>query len=260
MSTITFVPAIGQYADAVRAALTGLDYRQVQDLTDGLEMDLTDALADDPAAPGADGASSEGADEDRPDGARLTFDRLVERFGDPGVYADELRVSAGLPGRAGQAASGSETVELEVQTAAQPEAPARRSLAEIWAVVGDKWGDKRWWRLGAWLVPVLRPVWWVARGAALGVFVSWRAGYYQVAALVATGLAGVAASLALAKVDWSAKSRALRVLMAVTNTVLAFLLVVTVLTVGAATEAGMVAEEPYVYEQGGSDPACGWEG
>ncbi|WP_448059339.1 HAAS signaling domain-containing protein [Cellulomonas hominis] len=66
---------VAGYAAAVRRHLIGLSSEQVEDLTDGLEADLADALADGDQPAGAD---------------------LGARFGDPAVYAAELRAAAGL--------------------------------------------------------------------------------------------------------------------------------------------------------------------
>jgi hypothetical protein len=117
MTALTYLPAVRDYARAVRAALTGLDPQQVQGLTDGLEADLVDALADQapapdavpaagPSVPPADGLvratgpDGAGLDEAGPESAQpLTFDRMVERFGPAQQYADDLRAGAGLPPR-----------------------------------------------------------------------------------------------------------------------------------------------------------------
>jgi hypothetical protein len=69
-STTLPTAAVQAFADAVRAALSDLPVDEVEDLTDGLEADLTERFED------------TGTD-----------------FGDPIVYADELRGAAGLPPR-----------------------------------------------------------------------------------------------------------------------------------------------------------------
>ncbi|MDR2348377.1 MAG: hypothetical protein LBD90_07175 [Bifidobacteriaceae bacterium] len=235
MNTSTFVPAIQAYAEAVRDALTGLSPEQVQGLTDALEMDLTDALADD------EGAGFDPAD------AALTFERITSRFGDPEVYADELRSAADLPPRSAATATaeiagaGAEAAATPALTAATVEIdlgagtwadgigqgappageprPPRRTLGEAWGDAGANWGDRRWWRALAWLGRYLRPVWWALRG----LIVAWMATYWLDGVLrhpvvqVIVFCAAVGASLAAGRVDWGRRPAAQRVGMALVN-------------------------------------------
>ncbi|MDR1186760.1 MAG: hypothetical protein LBK95_04800 [Bifidobacteriaceae bacterium] len=257
MNTSTFVPAIRDYAEAVRAALTGLDGRQTQELTDGLELDLADALADG-AEPQETGA--------------LTFDRLVERFGDPQAYADELRVSAGLPARveaaspasaadatdaADAARSGDDATTTTLPTdatdgAAPTDAPAdpRRTLAERLASAPENYGHRWWWKGTRRLVPALRVAWWVAR--ALIVYVALVGQFLVDGVPQLIGLAIlVTASVLAGRVRWATKSKGVRVAATTVNCVL---VVVGVFVVGNSPRYGYdVAYEPYEYS---IDSAC----
>lgn len=121
--------SVHAFAQAVRDALSDLPADEVDELTDGLEADL-----------------SERADE-------LGG---TDAFGDPVLYADELRASAGLPER----------------PARQPRSSAyeRGALALARAV-----REVRTNPFGAWLVELvvsLRPVWWVIRGWTIYQFVA----------------------------------------------------------------------------------------
>jgi hypothetical protein len=75
MTTETATPSalhpVGDFARAVRAALSDLPTDEVEELTDGLEADLTERESDE----------------------------VSPEFGDPVAYADELRSAAGLPPR-----------------------------------------------------------------------------------------------------------------------------------------------------------------
>ena len=71
-------PEIVTFAEGVRAALADLPAEEVDDLTEGLEADLAESLAED----------------------------LRRTLPDPVAYAAELRLAAGLPGRAAPARRG----------------------------------------------------------------------------------------------------------------------------------------------------------
>lgn len=120
MNTSIIAPEIVAFARGVREALADLPAEEVDDLTDGLEADLAESLAED----------------------------LRRTLPDPVAYAAELRLAAGLPGRA----------------------PARGSLAGI----ADAWTGARAGLAEAidrnpglaWLAEflgVLRPAWWILR-------------------------------------------------------------------------------------------------
>lgn len=117
--------AVHEFAQAVRDALSDLPADEVDELTDGLEADLFERAAD--------GGGT-------------------DAFGDPALYADELRTSAGLPERPSQPRHYTAAERLGATAAARWKATAR-------SVRGN--------RFGAWLIDLavaLRPVWWVLRG------------------------------------------------------------------------------------------------
>lgn len=126
------------YAAQVRAALADLGPEQVDDLTDGLEANLTDALADDGRAHGGS---------------------LVDEFGAPTAYADELRAAAGLAPAAGvpRTESAFRTAMLQPWRSARD--AERRALAAL--------RETRWFPHVEELLVELRPAWWVLRGWAL---------------------------------------------------------------------------------------------
>jgi hypothetical protein len=112
-------PEVTAFVAQVRVALDDLPDEDVEDLTGGLEADLAETWSD---------------------GASL--------LGDPTAYAEELRVAAGLPGRA---------------------APVERPLVVVRAFI--RWRG-RMDRLSAWaaahgapeIYQELRPAWWLLRG------------------------------------------------------------------------------------------------
>lgn len=120
--------SVHEFAQAVRDALADLPADEVDELTDGLEADLFERAA-------------EGGGTDA--------------FGDPVVYANELRTSAGLPPR--------------------PAQPRRYTPAEqLGATAAAKWKTAvrtvRGNAFGVWLIDLavsMRPLWWVLRGWAV---------------------------------------------------------------------------------------------
>ncbi|MBO9553289.1 hypothetical protein [Cellulomonas sp.] len=132
MSVLTEDLDVAAYAVAVRRSLVGLSQEQVDDLTDDLEADLADALADERRASHGRG--------------------LVEQFGTPEAYADELRAAAGLP-TAGRPASRWE--RLFPDPVEQSQRVGRRMLAWL--------RRQAWWPSTESFLVALRPVWWVLR-------------------------------------------------------------------------------------------------
>lgn len=120
------------FVAAVRGRLSDLPVEEIDDLTDGLAADLVDRLGD-------------GSD-----------------LGDANRYADELRQAAGLPERSEAADSAG--------------AAPRRGLRERGSELAARWNA--WWgatgtRAGLReFMLSLRPVWWVARGVAVGTVVA----------------------------------------------------------------------------------------
>lgn len=132
---------IEAYAAAVRGHLADLPPEEVDELTGGLAADLYDATAD-----------------ERHSGHGRS---LLEQFGDPRAYADELRASAGLT--AGAVAARVRRRDRLRRAAGRLPAPAVRLTRRIAAwVVSQTW----WPPVRAFLVAV-RPVWWVARGVLI---------------------------------------------------------------------------------------------
>jgi hypothetical protein len=203
VNSVIIVPAVRDYAEAVRRELTGLSPEQVRDLTDDLEMDLTDALAD-------SGGLTPGG------GAVLTFNRIAERFGDPGVYADELRAGADLPARGARTASAA-------GGGSEPDLVARPSLRELRQAALARWRQTGWWQGAARLGRVMRPAWWAIRALAvlaLGYYLL--GGPYLNAWFLAVALCAVmAGSMALGRVAWREQPKPTRALMAVLNVVCA---------------------------------------
>ncbi|AYG03806.1 HAAS signaling domain-containing protein [Gryllotalpicola protaetiae] len=117
--------SVHEFAQAVRDALSDLPADEIDELTDGLEADLFERAA-------------EGGGTDA--------------FGDPVVYAAELRTSAGLPERPAQPRRFTPAEQFGASAAA-------KWKAAVSAVRGNAFG--------AWLIDLavaLRPVWWVLRG------------------------------------------------------------------------------------------------
>ncbi|MDR3359277.1 MAG: hypothetical protein LBO20_01185, partial [Bifidobacteriaceae bacterium] len=238
MSTPTFAPAVEAYAQAVRAALTGLTPEQVQDLTDGLESDLTDALADQASQAPAETAGEGAAATD--EAGALTPEWITQRFGDAQAYADELRAAADLPPRA----------TAEAPNEGPPVPRQRRTLREEWAAAGQRWGESRWWQFLNWSGRVLRPVWWALRGlvaAVLLCLILWRLGLLSPIFQVVAFTAATAASFAIARADWQAKPKAARIGLAAANTFLAFATVITTASGYLVSGLGRPADYDYGY-------------
>jgi hypothetical protein len=233
VNSVIFVPAVRDYAEAVRRELAGLSPEQVRDLTDDLEMDLTDALAD-------SGDQNSGASD------ALTLKRIAERFGDPRLYADELRAAADLPPRAGGSApaAGGDPVP-------SPPSVVQRSFEELRAAA-LRWGRTRWWRGAVWVGRKMRPVWWVIRALAVLVL-----GYEALDGQGTDDLVKVivfcvviAASMALGQVPWGERPRRTRVLLAAFNTVAVIVTVWAALMLFVGNwsfpaSGGAYAQEPY---------------
>jgi len=124
-------PQVTAFLAAVRAQCDDLSPEEVDELTEGLEADLNDALTDAGTSP-------------------------AEQFGDPAVYAAELRSAAGLPARA--VPGGEDRRGLVVRARGRLDA----DLANLRA--------RPWWPGVRDFVVTLRPAWWVARaGVAAGL-------------------------------------------------------------------------------------------
>lgn len=130
--------AVTGFVDRIRALLDDLDEEARTDLVEGLEADLRDLVAE----------------------------RGAEALPEPERYADELRVSAGLPARRGTALL-RDRVRRHQQRPGQP--PAQRFDAFC-----DRWRDRFLARATqphiapAWsLARAVRPAWWVLRGYLL---------------------------------------------------------------------------------------------
>jgi hypothetical protein len=163
MNTSTVTPEIQRFADGVRAALADLPAEEVDDLTEGLEADLAESLAED----------------------------LRRTLPDPVSYAAELRLAAGLPGRAsapeagrlhGLAAALRDTGDDVV--VALRRNPALGSALDLLAELRPAWWIVRAW-LATWLVAgffgMQRGYWfdglfWVVLLAFLAISVQWGRG------------------------------------------------------------------------------------
>lgn len=177
MNTSTVTPEIQRFADGVRAALADLPAEEVDDLTEGLEADLAESLAED----------------------------LRRTLPDPVSYAAELRLAAGLPGRAPAAeprrlhgiASALRDTRDDVVVALRRN-PALGSVLDALAELRPAWWIVRAW-LATWLVAAFfgmqRGYWfdglfWVVLLAFVTVSVQWgrgRWGFSGLRGLVAVG-------------------------------------------------------------------------
>ena len=130
---------VAYYATQVRGALGDLSQEIVDDLTDGLEADLIDALEESRRGKNAE---------------ELTLNDLIDRFGKPGDYAEELRTAAGFEPR---------------NPANRVTVPPflRRLRIKLVALVAPLLaaGSKFWQHEAVRRVlGFLRPLWWVWRG------------------------------------------------------------------------------------------------
>ena len=130
---------VAYYATQVRGALGDLSQEIVDDLTDGLEADLIDALDESRRGKNAE---------------ELTLNDLIDRFGKPGDYAEELRTAAGFEPR---------------NPANRVTVPPflRRLRIKLVALVAPLLaaGSKFWQHEAVRRVlGFLRPLWWVWRG------------------------------------------------------------------------------------------------
>ncbi|WP_019149005.1 hypothetical protein [Timonella senegalensis] len=135
MNTV-LVNYVSYYAAQVRGALSDLSQESIDDLTEGLEADLIDAMSENPKA--------ENAEE-------LTLNDLIERFGKPRDYADELRTAAGLGGVSQIVENKKERIALKTKVLAR------------WDTFTEKMAEQAWWPQVREFLVTLRPVWWVAR-------------------------------------------------------------------------------------------------
>jgi hypothetical protein len=200
MNTTTLHP-IDDFARAVRAALSDLPADEVEDLTDGLEADLAERAAD----------------EESPD------------FGDPVVYANDLRAAAGLPARTARRTSGSDSVFVD---AWHQLASGLRELSAHPFIA----------RLTAFFV-ALRPLWWLFRGWVFYGILTW---IFEVPSLRLTpltfciALGALIVSVQFGRGKWQPRSWMRKTLRAV-NIVLVFCiplaLLATSVAVGSASDA-----------------------
>lgn len=195
------------YAAQVRAALADLGPEQVDDLTDGLEANLSDALADDGRAHGGS---------------------LVDEFGTPTAYADELRAAAGLAPAAGVPRTESAFRAAMLTPWRTARDAERRALAVL--------RETRWFPHVEELLVELRPAWWVLRGWALAHLLLQVVGGEPYAFWLPSTSGGwvllllaVVASAQWGRGRWRTGPRWHRVLRA-TNVVLAFAAVILLLT------------------------------
>jgi hypothetical protein len=151
----TLAPEIALFAEAVRAELADLPLDEIDDLTDGLEADLAERRSDTPD----------------------------EALGDPTVYAAELRAAAGHPPRAAMAHLGVNGILPD--------------LNSVLTVLRSRWESFKERPVVAGTVSMIvsvRPVWWVFRGAVVGMLVqSWFGGALTLPVSLPAWLAMVAA-------------------------------------------------------------------
>ena len=128
--TTTTLPRneVAAFATAVRTALSDLPPDELDELTDGLEADLSERL-----------------DEAPDDTAGL---------GDPVAYAEELRAAAGYPPRAARSHLGAAMPNLRTLP---------QQIRAGWTALVER---HAWLASALAFLAVLRPVWWVLRGAA----------------------------------------------------------------------------------------------
>lgn len=163
MTTSTVAPEIIEFARGVRAALADLSAEEVDDLTEGLEADLAESLAED----------------------------LRRTLPDPVVYADELRLAAGLPaptivvkrGVLSGLADGLRETETAIVEAVRRN-PAAAAVLDFLRVLAPAWWVVRAW-LAAWLSAAFfgmengywfEGVWWLVLVIFVVVSVQWARG------------------------------------------------------------------------------------
>jgi hypothetical protein len=127
----TVTPEIAAFATAVRAQLADLSPDEIDDLTDGLEADLAESVAD----------------------------RPNENFGDPSVYAAELRAAAGHQPRAAHSHIGGTGILPDLRSIPRILRARWRALLERRPILAGAVA----------MLATLRPVWWVLRGAVLAI-------------------------------------------------------------------------------------------
>lgn len=154
----TLAPEIVSFAAAVRAELSDLPIDEIDDLTDGLEADLAERRSDVPD----------------------------EALGDPTVYAAELRAAAGHPPRAARAHLSADGILPDLTSVISILRSSWASFVERPLIAGT-----------VSMIGSLRPVWWVFRGALVGMLVqSWFGGGFALPVSLAAWIAMIAAIVA----------------------------------------------------------------
>ncbi|WP_435298406.1 hypothetical protein [Timonella sp. A28] len=136
MNTV-LINYVSYYAAQVRGALTDLQLEVVDDLTEGLEADLIDAMNESPDVKGPE---------------ELALADLIERFGQPRDYAQELRSAAGLG-----------DLQADPHVPGQPQTFFQKVRARQVAFV-DLMNTLPWWIAVRDFFVLLRPAWWLLRG------------------------------------------------------------------------------------------------
>jgi hypothetical protein len=254
MNTPHYLPAVREYAEAVRAALTGLPPADIAEMTDGLEADLVAALEDEFPTPD---------DGEGPGGERvLTAATMAERFGPPEDYVRELRQAAGLddPPREARGRRARRRAR-RARAAAVGEGPRPRRRMVRGAIHHGRAAVRRlraapWWPGAAAAGKLAAPAWWVIRAWAIMTSLT-QVIFPRTITELALFAGFLAASLLLGNVRWSAQVKPLRVLMATVNGILA------IVTIGAWSHAtsGIVVSEPAPYvEMAGTYMECATDG
>lgn len=144
---MVLVNFVSYYATQVRAALGGLSQDVVDELTDGLEADLIDAMSD---------GETEVSAQD------ITLNHLIERFGKPSRYAEELVSAAGIDAQVTEPVGKAPKQSL-VRKANRA---ARKSGSKAINVLNAQ----SWWPAVREFLIELRPVWWVLRALPVYAF------------------------------------------------------------------------------------------
>ncbi|MDR1150872.1 MAG: hypothetical protein LBK72_00100, partial [Bifidobacteriaceae bacterium] len=254
MNTPHYLPAVREYAEAVRAALTGLSPADVADITDGLEADLVAALEDEfPATDDGDGSDHERV---------LTAAMMAERFGPPEDYVRELRQAAGLddppPTPRGRRARRAARREGEAlggvpRPRRRPVRRAVRGAARRVRTVVRYLRATSWWPGAAAAGRVAAPAWWVIRAWAAMAALTWVV-FPDTITELALFAGFLAASLLLGHVRWAAQTKPLRVIMAGVNGIL---VIATIGAWGHAT-SGVDTAPPaeIIAMDDATDPMC----
>ncbi|MDR0433100.1 MAG: hypothetical protein LBH48_07330 [Bifidobacteriaceae bacterium] len=201
MNTPRYLPAVREYAEAVRAGLEGLEPADIADMTDGLEADLVAALED--------------SDSSGEDAQVLTAATMTERFGPPEDYVKELLQAAGLsehaPDRKSKRSQRRGRRETRRREGRTLKGLVRRGIGRVRSV-----RTLPWWPKAAAFGRVMAPAWWVLRAWAMFSLISEEAlprtagGFFVLAGLLI-------ASLLLGQVRWGEQTRWLRATMLIAN-------------------------------------------